>query len=225
MTQKIIIFGTVGNCIDILDTINEINEHKGPTFECVGFLDDNEAKRGQVIRGVPVLGPLQTAKQHADCFFVNGIGSPFNFWRRRAIVAKAGVSDDRFATIIHPTASVSKMSTLGPGTVVFQNVTITSNVRIGKQVIILPNTVISHDDVVGDYTCFAAGVCVSGEVIIGASCYMGTNSTVIGNISIGDECMIGMGSVVLHHVPAGSVMVGNPAKILRRTRETGPTPG
>src|SRR5947199_3668139 len=105
MPQKIIIFGTVGNCIDILDTINEINEHEGPRFECVGFLDDNESKWGKAIQGRPVLGPLHQAKQYTDCVFVNGIGSPFNFWRRQEIVAKAGLPDERFATIIHPTAS------------------------------------------------------------------------------------------------------------------------
>lgn len=220
MKTKIIILGTGGNCVDILDTLHDINDRDGiARFECVGFLDDRESLWGTLLHDVPILGPLQSAKDYSDCMFANGIGSPFNFWKKREILAKTGLNDERFATIVHPTASVSKMATLGPGTVVFQNVTITSNVRVGKQVIVLPNTIISHDDMVGDYTCFAGGVCVSGGVTIGSSCYLGTNSTVIGNVSIGDECLIGMGSVVLNHVAANSVMVGNPARLLRRTRD------
>jgi sugar O-acyltransferase (sialic acid O-acetyltransferase NeuD family) len=218
MNTKIIILGTGGNCVDILDTIRDINDRNGDQFECVGFLDDQEASWGKTMHGVPILGPLHSARQYADCLFANGIGSPFNFWKKREILAKTGLRDDRFATLVHPTASVSRMAKLGPGTVVFQNVTITSNVQIGKQVIILPNTIISHDDIVGDYTCFAGGVCVSGGVTIGASCYLGTNSTIIGNIAIGNECLIGMGSVVLRNVAENSVVAGNPARLIRQTR-------
>lgn len=222
MTTNIIILGTGGNCVDILDTIHDINSHAGSTrYECIGFLDDDESKWGKNLHGVPILGPLNSAQRYEDCAFANGIGSPFNFFKKREILAKTGLPDERFATIVHPTASVSRMATLGPGTVVFQNVTITSNVRIGKQVIVLPNTIISHDDIVGDYTCFAGGVCVSGGVTIGLSCYLGTNAAIIGNISIGDECLIGMGSVVLADVSPSSVVVGNPAKFLRYTREPG----
>lgn len=40
--QKLIILGTGGNCIDILDALNDINRHSGqPVYVCIGFLDDN----------------------------------------------------------------------------------------------------------------------------------------------------------------------------------------
>ena len=215
--QKIVILGTGGNCVDILDTLNDINRIS-PTYECVGFLDDTPANWGKDLHGVRILGPLDSASKYADCFFVNGIGSPGNFWKKNAIISKTGVADDRFATIVHPTASVSRMATLGAGVVVFQNATITSKVRLGKHVIVLPNAVISHDNVIGDYTCITGGVCISGGVTIGHSCYIGTNSAVNGNVTIGDYCLVGMGSVVLKSVPANSVVVGAPAKFMRPTR-------
>jgi sugar O-acyltransferase (sialic acid O-acetyltransferase NeuD family) len=218
MAKKIIIFGTGGNCIDILDTLNDINDFNHQRiYECVGFLDDDEQKWGKDFYGAQVLGPLYAAREYADCFFVNGIGSSHNFWKKRDIIDKAGVALERFETIIHPTASVSKMSKLGYGTVVFQNVTVTSNARIGHHVIILPSTIISHDDVIGDFTCIAGGVCISGAVKIGQSCYLGTNSSIIDKVSVGDFCLIGMGSVVLSDVPDNAVMVGNPARFLRKT--------
>jgi sugar O-acyltransferase (sialic acid O-acetyltransferase NeuD family) len=218
MPKKIIILGTGGNCIDILDTLNAINQKEhNQSYECVGFLDDNETNWGQEHYGVPVLGPLNSAAKYLDHFFVNGIGSPANFWKKEMIISKTTIPDDRFEVIIHPTASVSPMARLGYGAVVFQNVTITSNVKIGKQVIILPNSVISHDDVIGDYTCIAGGVCISGGVTVGHSCYLGTNSAINGNVKIGDYCLIGMGSVVLDNVDDNQVMVGNPARFLRNT--------
>lgn len=218
MIKNIIIFGTGGNCLDILDSINEINEIEY-TYNCVGFLDDNSENWGKEFFGVKVLGPLSSANNYLnDCYFVNGIGSEKNFYKKEAIISKSNIPLERFETIIHPTASVSKMSKIGKGCVIFQNVTITSNVSIGNHVVILPNSVISHNNIIKDYTCIASGVNVSGGVAIGKSCYFGTNSSIIGNIKIGDYSLIGMGSNVLSNVKENSVMIGNPARYLRNTR-------
>lgn len=221
--KSIVILGTAGNCIDILDTINDINEAQSThRYQCVGFLDDNPLTWGREIRGVKVLGSLDQAARFTDVFFVNGIGSPQNFWLKESIISKTQLPPDRFETIIHPSASVSRMSEIGAGTVVFQNVTVTSNIRIGRHVIVLPNTVISHDDTIEDYTCIAGGVCISGEVRIGRSCYLGTNSAIRGKVQIGDYCLVGMGSVVLNDIPGNSVVQGVPARFVRKTCDQAP---
>lgn len=219
--KRIIILGTGGNCVDILDTLNDVNAAGGQTvYQCVGFLDDNPQMIGTEIAGVKVLGSLDSAARHADCSFINGIGSPLNFWKKEAIIARTGLALERFETLIHPTASVSRMAELGRGVVVFQHVTVTARVRIGHHVIILPNSVISHDDVIGDYTCVAGGVSVSGGVRIGPASYLGAGSSIKGNLTIGGRCLVGMGSVVINDVPDNTVVVGNPARPLRKTVAT-----
>ncbi len=217
--KNIIILGTVGNCIDILDAINEINNTCSKRkYQCIGFLDDDEKKHGKIIHGVRVLGPLKDAVLYKDSYFVNGIGNEHNFLWKDEIIAKTKVKISKFETIIHPSARVSKMSSIGKGTVIFQNVTVGSNVKIGNHVIILPNAVISHDSIIGDYTCITAGVCVSGNVKIGKKCYLGTNCAIINNTTVGDYCLIGMGSVVLNDVKENSVIAGIPARFLRNLR-------
>lgn len=218
--KKIVILGTGGNSIDILDTINDINlQNSTCVYECIGFLDDNESVWGKTLYGVKVLGPLCSASKLKNCCFVNGIGAPSNFWQKDAIISKTGVDPEKFETIVHPSAAISRTARIGRGTVIFQNVTITSNVQIGDHVMILPNAVVSHDDIIGDYACITGGVCISGGVNVGRLCYLGTNSTIIGNIQIGDYSLVGMGSVLLESVPKNSVVVGNPAKFLRHTIE------
>ncbi len=219
MTRNIIILGTGGNAVDILETLQDLNDARGErVYEGVGFLDDDANKWGQKNLGVPVLGALDTAAQFPDCFFVNGIGSVNNYWRKHEIIARTQLPRERFETIVHPTASVSRTARLGRGVVIFQNVTITHNVEIGDHVMILPAAVISHDDVIGEYSSIAAGVCISGNVRVGQSCYLGANASIKDGVTLGDFALVGMGSVVLRDVAEQSVVVGNPARLLRRAR-------
>ena len=215
MAKKVIILGSIGNCIDILDTINSINASlPSSRYECLGFLDDDKTKWGSNINGVPVLTGLNQVSQYKDAYFINGIGSPSSFLLKKKIINKTEIPNEKFETLVHPTASVSEMAKLGRGVVIFQNVTITTNVVIGDHVIILPNSVISHDSRIGDYSCVAGGVIVSGNVKVGASCYLGANCSIKEGVAIGNQCLIGMGSVVLNDVKDNSVIAGNPAKFL-----------
>lgn len=54
----------------------------------------------------------------------------------------------------------------------------------------------------------------SGKVIIGNNIYFGANVTVLKGVTIGDNCIIGACSVVNKDIPANSVAVGNPCKIV-----------
>jgi len=51
---------------------------------------------------------------------------------------------------------------------------------------------------------------------IGNNVEIGCNVVIIGDISVGDGAVIGAGSVVVKSVPANAVVVGNPARIVRR---------
>jgi putative colanic acid biosynthesis acetyltransferase WcaB len=57
---------------------------------------------------------------------------------------------------------------------------------------------------------------------IGNNVDIGANVVIIGDIEIGDNVVIGAGSVVIKSIPANSVAVGNPARILDK-KEVTPT--
>ncbi len=54
----------------------------------------------------------------------------------------------------------------------------------------------------------------SGHVKIGNNIVFGRNVTVLKGVEIGDNCIIGLGSVITKSIPAGSVVVGAPAKVI-----------
>lgn len=45
---------------------------------------------------------------------------------------------------------------------------------------------------------------------------IGSNATILGNVTIGENALVGAGSVVTRDVPANTIVVGNPAKVLRK---------
>ena len=55
----------------------------------------------------------------------------------------------------------------------------------------------------------------SGRVDIGRSCFVGIRSVIMSGVTLGDYCVVGANSVVTHSFPAGSVIAGAPARLLR----------
>lgn len=52
--------------------------------------------------------------------------------------------------------------------------------------------------------------------IIGNNVSLGANVTIIGGVHIGNNVMVGAGSVVVKDIPDNCVVVGNPAKVIRK---------
>ncbi|WOO42954.1 acetyltransferase [Rubellicoccus peritrichatus] len=210
MKQNLIIVGCNGNCIDIADTVEAIQSNGG-SMSLIGFLDDSPDLAGSDVCGYPVLGKLEDGPKFAEAFFVNGIGSPTSYSIKRELINKVCPDNNRWATIIHPKAQVSRHAEIGNGTVLLANASVGAFAKVGNHCFLLQNACVSHHSIVEDYTSLAVGVCISGGCHIGSNCYLGSNSVFRENISIGDKTLVGMGSVVTKSFPGDQVIIGNPA--------------
>lgn len=58
-----------------------------------------------------------------------------------------------------------------------------------------------------------------GLPVIGDNVLIGVHAQILGNVKIGNNSVVGAGAIVTHDVPDNVVVVGNPAKILKRVDE------
>jgi sugar O-acyltransferase (sialic acid O-acetyltransferase NeuD family) len=209
--EEVIILGVNGNCIDIAEAV-EISARPDQPQKVLGFLDDNRSLHGAFVAGYPVLGGLSEAARFANAVFVNGIGSPRSFRSRSEIIARTEVSSARWATVVHPRASVSPRATIGRGCVLLAGASVGARAVLGNHVTVLQNSIISHDSAIHDFTAIATGVCVSGNCVVGRNCYLGCNCSVRDGVHVGDFAMVGMGAAVVANVAAGAVVMGVPAR-------------
>lgn len=90
-------------------------------------------------------------------------------------------------------------------------------IKIGKDTQIGPNTVLTTTG--HDYLSSALETEFL-EINIGERVWIGGNCTILGGVHIGDQAVIGAGAVVTKDIPARSVAVGVPARVIRSFDET-----
>jgi len=184
-------------------------------FDPLGFLDDDPARHGSRVDGLPVLGSSDLVHEHRDAEVLVCVGSPARPTSRLDVATRLGLPDERYATLVHPAASIAIGSELGPGCVFLAGAVITAPQRVGAHVVAMPHVLLTHDDEVGDGVTFAGRATLSGSVHVGRCAYLGAGALVRQGLKIGDAAVVGMGAVVLTDVPPGETWVGNPARQLR----------
>ena len=217
--KKLIIIGGAGNGTVILSTVEDINDDH-PQWEILGFLNDFET---QPINGYPVLGKIDRSGvdnflKYDDVFFLfTLISTKFNHHFIHRLV-DLEIPQQKFATIIHPTAVVSRFSQIGRGVMIQPFVSIGPNVQLGDHIQVYAQALIGHNSRLADYAYVANNACVGAAVHLCEGAYLGTNSSTLENVTLGKWSLVGMGSVVIHDVPGFAKVAGNPAKVIGTTR-------
>lgn len=124
---------------------------------------------------------------------------------------------------IEPGAFIRDHVEIGDNAVIMMGAVINIGVKIGEGTMIDMGTILGGRVEVGKRCHIGAGSVLAGvieppnatPVIIEDDVVIGANAVVIEGVHVGKGAVIGAGSIVLEDVPAGAVVAGNPARIIK----------
>lgn len=210
---KIVIWGATGQAIVLEELLS------GTSAKIEAFFE-NDRSVSSPIEGVPIYYGesgfnqwLSAIESRSEYYYLVAIGGN-NGSVRCKIGKMLKESGLRAYTAIHHTAFVANNAIIGEGAQILANSNICARVKMGKYCIINTAASLDHECVLGDYIHIGPGAKLAGCVQVEDNVFIGTNATILPRIRIGKNAVVGAGAVVTKDVPADSVVVGNPARVI-----------
>lgn len=149
-----------------------------------------------------------------------GIGLASAGHRGAALNASAEAGFTQPYQLIDPTATIARSVTLGHAVYVNAGVVVGSRTHVGCAANINRSASIGHDNDIGFSTSVGPGAVLAGHVTLGASVSVGAGAVILPKIVVHDGATIGAGAVVTRDVGAFDVVVGNTARVLKKSEVT-----
>jgi sugar O-acyltransferase (sialic acid O-acetyltransferase NeuD family) len=215
--RPLLFLGASTAFLEIQEIIHDINRIE-PRHAIVGLLDDDPKWHGTSIDGVPVLGPLEMARDAPDADLVFGIGSYGSRLQRHRIIERLGLPDERFISLVHPQAKVYPSAEIGAGSIIHANTVIANDVRLDGFNIVTFGALIGPYGHLARFAMVTSLAVVLSRVDLGPGSFVGAGSCIQDGIQVGAGALIGMAAAVYRNVDEGAVVLGNPARTSYRVR-------
>lgn len=210
--KHLVIIGAGGHAVSVS------NVARSAGFEVKYFVD--ERLEGKKLHGVKI---IKYAKELAYENFNFAISVGDNFSRARIYNKMCGeLALEKFPSLIHKSAVISDLSTVGFGSVVMPNSTVGPNSKLGIFCILNTNSSIDHDCTMADFSSLAPASNTGGNVTIGERSAVSIGAKIKNGVNIGNDAVIGANSYVNTPIPSNCVSYGNPAKIVRKRKPGDP---
>lgn len=189
-------------------TVNDAD----PRWDRIVLLDDDPAKQGLEVMGVPVAGPFAALADHQDGDEAVNLVARSTKGRDGACarIESFGIP---LASLVHPSVDL-RGTTLGRAVTIYEGAVISALSTVGDHAVVFTRAVLGHGATLGTGAVLAPGAVVNARVEVGDRAYIGSNAAVLPDLVIGAEAVVGACSAVLFDVPPGSTALGVPAEVM-----------
>ena len=205
--QPLIILGTHAFAEEVADLVGDCDG-----YELTAFAENWDRSRcSSMLLGLPIVWIEDLPSLIKTHVAVCAIGTT----RRSQFIESVTTMGFRFGIVTHPTARVSRTSSVGAGGILSAGVVIASHTNIGAHVIVNRGSLIGHHTTIADYVTISPGANIAGRISIGEGTYIGIGATILNDIRVGNHSVVGAGSVVTRDVPDNVQVLGVPARITK----------
>jgi UDP-perosamine 4-acetyltransferase len=183
------------------------------------LLDPDCARWGTDLFGVPIRGDdciLRELIGEGAASFAVGVGTTGASCLRQRLFDLGLDAGLRPLSIQHPTAICSPLAELGQGVQILAGSIVNPRAQIGDNAIVNTGAIVEHDCVVESHSHIATGARLAGNVTIGEGAHVGIAACVKQGVTVARGAIVGAGAAVVEDVAANTVVVGVPAKPLRK---------
>ncbi len=191
------------------------------TATSIGILDADRSLWGTEVLGVPVLGGdelLPELKNRGASHFIVGLGGVGDNGPRRRLFELGMTRGLVPLTVCHSKAVVSPWAEVGAGSAIFPTAVVNAGAVLGVNVIVNTGAIVEHDCVSGNHVHVATGAKLASTVRVEEGAHIGLGASIRQGICIGEGAIVGAGAAVVSDVDPIAVVVGVPARGLRRNR-------
>lgn len=180
-------------------------------WDLQGYVDDDEGLHDTSVMEYPVLGPVDWLSGQRSLFYAIAIGEGKT---RRHVASRIDDAQAQPTSLLHPSVSIHRTTTVGPGTIICGGASPTVNVQIGAHVVVDQHCTVGHDSTLADFVTLHPGSRISGSVRLETGVTLGAGAVVLPNTRIGAHATVGAGAVVTEDLSPNCTAVGVPARPL-----------
>ncbi len=215
MENRLVIFGVSNILSDLFDcalarqwTLAKVVVHLAEAAEARDIALSERLRALSALGAAPRVQTLAEFEPAPGELYLLGPTTPARAALARELVERFGMS---FTTLVHPTAYVSPLATLGQGVFVGANSVIGPGAQLDEHVFVNRGATIGHDTRIGAFSRIQPGCNLGGLSRLGRGVTIGIGATLIERLVIGAGAYVGAGAVVTSDVAASTLVVGVPA--------------
>ena len=185
-------------------------------YEICAYGDDSKSNKNLFVDGFPIYDEkrlLEYADENNIKNAISSIGNNYVRAEKYNLLKKAGF---KMISIVHPKALIDTNVNYGENVIIEMGTAIHTHSNIGNNVFLGGDALIGHHNKIGNHVLVGGNVSFGGSVVVEDYVSIGVGASIKPGVILGKGSVIGVGAAVIKDVDPGSIVVGVPAKPIKK---------